>query len=272
MMKVIAFIPCRNEAANLSKVLDQLVNQTLPYSDIIVINDASTDQTKSIAKSYDVILFDLTDQHESYLGKPELAKIFNYAFDIIQDYDLPCDYIMQLGGDTLIPLNYNEEIVKRMGLNNKIVIAGGVVEGELQYETHVRGNGRYYQAEFWFNHVERYPLNFTWESYPLYLARALGFEIKNYPELIMQPLRPTNFFKGQYGHAMRELGYFPPYALGRCLLSFLLNQREGMSMLINYLRSPYSRADPLISGFIRHHQIQRIMHPKESLNIWTSRL
>ena len=249
------------------------MNQTLPFSHVIVINDASTDRTKEIAKDYPVdILIDLQEKHESYVGKPELSKIFNYAFRTIQKYGLKNDYIMQLGGDTLIPLNYNEEMLKRLQEDQRIVIAGGVIKGEKQYTSHVRGSGRYYQSNFWFKHIWRYHFNFTWESYPIYYSQALGFKIKVYTDLIMTSLRPTRTYKDLYGYAMRDLGYFPPYALVRCFLSIMLSRRDGINMLINYLRSPYKSQLPTVKNFIRHHQIRRILHIKESFNIWFSRL
>lgn len=272
MSNCICFIPCRNEEGNLSNVLDHVFNQTLPYSEVIIINDASTDRTKEIAHDYSCSLVDLTAKHESYLGRPELATIFNHAFEIIERWELKSDYIMQLGADTLIPEHYNMEMLVRMNINKNLVIAGGVIRGEKQYETHVRGNGRYYQTRFWFDNIERYPINFTWETFPLFIAQYLGFEVKHYPDLIMTPLRPTNYYKGQYGHAMRDLGYFPPYALGRCILSAFMDRRDGINMLINYLTSPYRSQDPEVKHFIRSQQIKRIFHPLESAKLWLSRL
>ena len=271
LKKVIVFIPCRNEEEHLSNVLDHVMNQTEPFFKVIVINDGSTDNTKNIALDYDVILIDLPEKHPSYVGKPELAKIYNNAFRYI-DHNYNCDYIVQLGADTLIPLNYNEEMLKRLKKDKKIVISGGIIEGEKQYDTFVRGSGRYYNSDFWYRYIGRYPLNYTWESYPIYLARSIGFKIKWFPDLIMRTLRQTTFYIPEYGYAMRELGYFPPYAIIRCLFVFFFNSKVGYQMLMSYLRSPYSSRYICIKNYLRLHQVNVMIKPLVSLKIWLSRL
>lgn len=262
-MRNVAFLYCRNEERFLGQVLDQVQDQTLPFSDIIVVNDASTDRTKEIAQNHGVILINLEDQHKSYVGTPNLAKVVNHAFEYIFWELTYCpSYIMQLGSDTLIPKNYNEEMTKRMSQDKRIVIAGGVIKGEPQSEDFVRGSGRYYEYGFFFLHIYQYPLNYTWESYPLFFAKLHGFKVLHYPDLIMTTLRPTINYKSVYGFAMRELGYFPPFAIGRCLQAFLTKNRSlGVFMLLSYLRSPYDARYKDIKNFTRLHQVKRMLQP-----------
>ena len=265
-MRNVAFLYCRNEERFLGQVLDHVQDQTLPFSDIIVVNDASTDRTKEIAQDHGVILINLEDQHDSYVGKPELATIVNHVFDYIT-YDLPyCpDYMMQLGSDTLIPQNYNEEITKRMSQDQRIVIAGGIIKGEHQSKGFVRGSGRYFNYNYFRVHIQKYPLNYTWESYPLFYAWTLGLKVISYPDLIMITLRPTTNYKSVYGYAMKELGYFPPFAIGRCLQVLFKNNKPdkplGVSMLLSYLRSPHDPKYREIKNYIRLHQVKRILNP-----------
>ena len=165
-----------------------------------------------------------------------------------------------MGGDTILPRNYVETIVNRMEANKRIVIAGGIIKGEFQYKDHVRGLGRFYEANFWNIFVKYYPINYTWESYPLYKARSLNLMLKSYPDLEMIPLRNTRLYKEGYGQAMRELGYFPPFAIGKCLLASILGGRSGVKMLQSYLFSPSGIMDVEIKNWIRLHQIRRILN------------
>jgi glycosyltransferase involved in cell wall biosynthesis len=270
--KVIAFFPCRNEEKNLPQVLESLINQTHPFYEIIIVNDASTDRTKEIAEDYGVVVIDLKEKHPSYIGKPQLAELFNKAFLFIYANELKFDYLMQHGGDTVLPRNYVETMIRRMESNKRIVIAGGIIKGEFQYESHVRGLGRFYEANFWNRFIKFYPINYTWESYPLFKALSLGYILKNYPDLVMLPLRNTRLYKEQYGLSMRELGYFPPFAIGKCLLSVIFGRKAGIKMLKSYLFSPSGIMDVSIKNWIRLHQIQRILHPMDSLKIWIKRI
>jgi len=57
MLKITAVIPAYNEA---SRIADTL-NQAKPYVDeIIVLDDASTDDTADVAKKQDAVVFTLT--------------------------------------------------------------------------------------------------------------------------------------------------------------------------------------------------------------------
>jgi len=51
---VSVIIPARNEAANIDKLLKTLVNQTLAASEIIVVDDDSSDRTVAIAEVYGI--------------------------------------------------------------------------------------------------------------------------------------------------------------------------------------------------------------------------
>ena len=270
--KVIAFFPCRNEEKHLPIVLNSMINQTHPFHEIIIVNDCSTDRTKEIAEDYGVKLINLKLKHPSYIGKPQLATIFNRALLFIYANEYKFDYLMQHGGDTVLPRNYVETIIKRMESDKQIVIAGGIIKSEFQYKEHIRGLGRFYKADFWNTYIKFYPINYSWESYPLFKALSLGYKLRNYPDLVMIPLRHTRLYKENYGLSMRELGYFPPFAIGKCLLSTIFGRKAGIKMLKSYLFSPSWIMDVKIKNWIRLHQIKRIIHPMDSLKIWISRM
>lgn len=51
-MTVAVVVPCRNEAAHISALLDALAGQTRPPDDIIIVNDASTDATVEVVRGW----------------------------------------------------------------------------------------------------------------------------------------------------------------------------------------------------------------------------
>ena len=63
-------VPARNEEVNLQRLLPSLTNITYPgYSEIIVVDDNSTDETASIALRHGVRVIQLNDLPEGWAGK-----------------------------------------------------------------------------------------------------------------------------------------------------------------------------------------------------------
>jgi len=270
---VYVYILARNEAGNMKACLDSLINQTLSPKKILVIDDGSTDETASISREYDgVKVLTLSSHPYSYTENIELAwklsTVANHAFPVPPSMD----YFMALAPDTILPLDYTEKLVELMEANPRLVIAGGTVQGEPCLRTHVRGSGRLYKTWFWNKYVSRHPMNYMWESYPLYKAAALGLETRSFPELLMKPMRPTKKNKSMYGYAMRQFGYFPPFAIMKCLMAMFTSRETGMRMLYAYLTSPFKPTDATISNFVKHHQIGVILKPKGSLKTWLAKL
>ena len=54
-IEVSVIIPARNEEANLQRCLQSLVAQTAPPLELIVVDDHSTDRTRSIAQSFPTV-------------------------------------------------------------------------------------------------------------------------------------------------------------------------------------------------------------------------
>jgi len=270
-MNVYVFIPARDEEKNLPATLNSLVNQTLKPSKILVINDASIDRTAQVAEAYGISVINLTERHKSY-SSPErgwmLANIWNHAFPVPKN----TDYILQMASDVILPPDYIERMIKLMEKNPKLVVSSGMIEGEKTLKSHVRGAGRLYKAWFWNKHIRQFPLGYCTESYPLYKALSLGFQVQSFPDVIMKTQRPTSLYKAKYGYAMRELGYFPPFALAKCFLSTLMSPKTGVSMFKTYLTSPFKPKYKSIQDYLRLNQIHSISHIMESLRIWISRI
>jgi len=53
-MKTSALVPCYNGSRHIKQVVEHLLNQTVPFDEIIIVDDCSTDDSKSIIKSLPV--------------------------------------------------------------------------------------------------------------------------------------------------------------------------------------------------------------------------
>ena len=88
-MKKLIIIPAFNEEKNLLKVIGD-IREHAPDYDYVVINDASTDQTKRICEEHQIHFLDLA----SNLGIGGAVQT-GYQYALYEDYDL----VVQLDGD-----------------------------------------------------------------------------------------------------------------------------------------------------------------------------
>ena len=271
-MKIYMFLPARNEENNIPYFFQSILNQTLKPDKIVVVNDGSIDRTAEICRSFGAKVIDLPFHPESYTVDPstswKLAEVLNHALPPPEDYD----YMIQISPDIVLESDYIETIISRMQENPKLVIAGGQIEGEPCYSSHVRGAGRVYKVSWWNRYIKKFPLSYTYESYPLFKARALGYEVKSFPDVKMKALRPTRQYKPYYGYAMRELGYWPPYAIARCLLSILKEPKTGAKMLTTYISCPFPKlSDKQVIEWLRQYQIRKILNFKGNVKTWITK-
>lgn len=233
---ILAITCARNEEAHITKTVVSLQKQTLPIKRIIVVNDGSTDATGEIAKELGCTVINLPFHKESYVGKPDLARIYNTGLKVVNKHNP--DYILIVGADHALPPDYIEQIIKRMVANPKLVDAGGYVEGEDFAEHIPKGSGSVINASFWkkLNNTQ-FPVCWGWESWLPLKATQLGYETKCFRDVRTPIQRPMRIGKvGLWGKAMYALGYNWKYALARSFIYFVKSPKVGMSMFWNYMR------------------------------------
>ena len=255
-MKTACMLYGRNEEKTLPKTLPTLMNQG--FSDIIYVDDCSTDNSVKIAERFDITIIKRKIPHESYIGKALLSKVVNEGIKAINRLR-DIDYFMVTGCDIRLPKYYAETIVLHMENDNRLMICSGVIAGEHTTPKFPRGAGRVYRFSFWDRHIKLFPLSYIWESYPVYKAMAMGYETRSIQSLRMITSRPTTEYKSGYGYAMREIGYTKIYALARCLFALSRNRITGMSMLKTYLFSDLSEYDKTLARWIKSYQRRTLM-------------
>jgi biofilm PGA synthesis N-glycosyltransferase PgaC len=238
-MKYAVVIPARNEEKYVGKTLSALRKQTIPPSQIIVVDDGSKDRTSRIASKYADVVVRLPDRGYSVLGKPGLSKVINHG---LKRVERDIDYVLICGADNILSENFFETMLLRMKANPRLVVASARAKGEPYYKYSPRGGSRVVDARFWREVSNlQHPVVWGWESWLIFKAMQLGYEVRAFRDVVTEPQRPTGLARPRvkqsrvWGKAMYALGYNWKYALGKCALTFLKSPRAGLSMFLGWV-------------------------------------
>jgi len=244
-------IAVRNEKSSIGSVLEALDSQTLRPRQVVVVDDGSDDGTGDILNlaarkvHYQLATITLPSHKRSYVGRPELAEVFNAGLRVLRS-DVPGpDYVMILGGDHVLPSDYAEKIVTRMEGDPKLAVASGWIVGEPYWEPAPRGSSMVVRVDFWERAGKlQFPVAYGWESWLRLKAAQMGYRTKSLRDVPTRVSRRTAPTKGAlYGRAMYSLGYFWPYAFGRCFLA---------------ARGSPSNALQMLRGFVDHRGVSKL--------------
>jgi len=255
-MNIGVLIIARNEEKYLTKTLEALKAQTLQPTKIVLVNDRSTDDTKTIAEKFDIDVIDFPHDHESWVVDRNLAKVFNVGFKKLGKHD----YILVLGADHIISSNYVETIINRME-GTDIVVASGIIKGEKT--VNVRGSGRIIEGKFWESIGSQYPVKHGYESYILFKAESMGLKVKKFDDTISTTQRKTstNYKLKKFiykGESYKALGYTFPYACVASLKFGKIHPLAPIFMIYGYLRNTNKFYENEIREKVKEYQKQRI--------------
>lgn len=239
----------RNEAKIIEKTLDGLSNQTIPLTQIILVNDNSSDDTTKIAKKFNLQILNFPEIHDNWVTRPELAKVFNYGLNQLDIDSL--DFVSIVGADHILPPDYYEKITTRM-IQDDSVVASGSIQGEIA--TAPRGSGRVIQKQYWKRIGSKLPVNYGYETYVYVKAMQLGFNATYYDNIITKTSRktaitykPIMFY--HYGYAMRALGYPLLHTFLRSIL--LLKRGKGLKSFRFFLQGYISNKNTFYENSLR---------------------
>jgi len=257
-------VKVRDEQEGIEKSLQSLWHQTdKPF--IVLVDDGSIDKTRELASKYADVVVSLPRHEDSWVGRPELARVVNAGLEVLRNRDL--DYVMFSDGEAVYPLDYIEEITKRMK-NDQIALASGVAEGEASRSSSPRGCGRVVEAT-WFKTIGfKYPENYGFEVYLVYKALSEDRKVVVFPDLKFKLERRTQLFPKKayfWGKGMKALNYNGFYALGRAFVTSLRSPRNGLALLRGYFSEVVKYQD--IAVFVAAYQKKRIWkRAREVLN------
>ena len=233
------------------------------------MDDNSTDDTVGIAKNFDVKILKFPENHDNWVTRPDLAKVFNHGL-IQLDVD-ELDFVSIVGADHVLPHNYFEEIIERM-IKDDSVVASGAIEGEVA--TAPRGSGRVIRKDYWKQIGSKLPINYGYETYVYVKAMQIGLNVNYYDDIMTKTLRKTAItYKPimyyHYGYAMRALGFPLLHTFLRAVL--LLKRGKGLKSFRLFLKGYFSNKNTFYEDSLRNF-ISKRYNTRHVLSNPTSKL
>ncbi|WP_159447489.1 glycosyltransferase family 2 protein [Moheibacter sediminis] len=209
-MKYCIIIPTRNEEKFIGQTLQSIVGQSFLPSEVIIVNDNSTDKTAEIVNEFSLKfpfmkIIHSGNQENKHEPGSKIIEAFYKGFDELKSN---WDVVTKLDADVILPSDYFEKIILSFEINPKIGIAGGLVyinkNEEWIYEKisnkkHVRGAIKSYSRAC-FIKMGGVKKSIGWDTVDELLAQFYGFEIAVFSDLKVKLLKPTgNDYKKIHG-------------------------------------------------------------------------
>ncbi|MCG2419210.1 glycosyltransferase family 2 protein [Aequorivita sp. F47161] len=262
-MDIYIVIPAHNEEALIGKTLQSLVEQTLPPKKIVVVNDASTDDTQKIidqfSENYDFITSVFHNSKKLHEPGSKVINAFNKGFETLDDdFDIICKF----DADLIFPKNYLEKLSEIFKSESSIGMAGGFcyiekdddwVLENLTNKDHLRGALKAYRKEC-FQQINGLKNAMGWDTVDELQAQYHGWKIKTDPSLHVKHLKPTGkvytraaklkqgeaFYKMRYGFWLTLIAS-AKLASKKNSLSFFLDTLKG------YFKAKNAKLDFIVS-------------------------
>lgn len=271
-----AIVTARNSEKTVERTLDSILSQSIAPSHVIVVDDGSKDSTPSILEKIresSNVLHIITQPDMGYDSR-RIVHNWNKALEYAKSLQY-ADYHFISADDCIYPANYVQFLIEMMQENPKLVVASG--SRRLKIQSFARrvpeGAGRLIDNKF-FNAIGGgYPPQYGYESWILFKALQLGFEIENFTEVTFEHLREfgSEHHFVEYGPMMKCLGYHPFFVILRCARNILFGTEEiparaSLRMIYDYFTADrrfkndeyYKYYDEEVRSFIRNQQKKRI--------------
>ena len=181
-------------------MLGSLVGQTIKPSQVIIVDDNSTDNTPSIIKKYvDTYPWITTlNTHKTSKHSPG-AKVIEAFYKGYEKCDLDAQLIGKFDADIILPSNYLEKMVAIFASDNLVGIASGNlyikkrdawIFENISEKTKVRGPIKLYKKEC-FKAIGGLKKSIGWDTVDVLLAGFHGWKTKTDPLLHVKHLKAT---------------------------------------------------------------------------------
>lgn len=271
-MKYYAIIPAYNEAAFIGQTLQSLAKQTILPSQVIVVNDNSTDSTGIVVSAFmkEHSWLRLINKTSDAVHMPgsKVIQAFMAGYETIDDeYDI----IVKLDADLILPPDYFEKVLDAFKKDDKTGMAGGFAYIEkdgkwilenLTDKDHIRGAFKAYRKEC-FLQIGKLRPAMGWDTADELLSKFYGWKVVTIESLKVKHLKPTgaSYTKSaryKQGEAFYTLGYGlvitaiagaklalrkkKPFLFFDYLNGFLKAKNEGLPLLVTPDQAKFIKA------------------------------
>jgi poly-beta-1,6-N-acetyl-D-glucosamine synthase len=277
----VVITPVRDEEDHLASTIESMVQQTVPPSEWVIVNDGSTDGTAAILDRYASRYPWITAFHRPNRGfrKSGGGVVEAVNEGLRQLTGSEWDFIVKFDGDLTFEPTYFERCFNEFDRDPKLGIGGGVIcyvddDGQKIFERapafHVRGATKIYRKACWEGIGALLPAP-GWDTFDEVKANSLGWTTRSFPDLHLVHHRETGSADGswrtcvKYGRANYICGYHPLFMAGKCL--GYLRKRPYVTGAVGLLCgfvSGYLKNIPQVDDrptirYLRRQQMRRLM-------------
>ena len=285
----IVISPVRNEAEFLPRTIASMVAQSLRPTEWILVDDGSTDATRSLAEHAAaehpwIKVVPRTDRGFRQAGGGVIEAFYDGYAAITHEL---WEFVAKFDGDLSFGPDYFAECLVRFAAQPKLGIAGGTicnrVNGVLQIESrvdpafHVRGATKIYRRACWeqIGGLIRAP---GWDTLDEVKANMLGWTTRTFPELQLIHHRPAGGAYGRWNNLLKNgranyvVGYHPLFMFVKCFRRaferpFLV---QGCGLWFGFLGGYFRRipraAEPEVIRYFQQQQLNRLLGRK---SLWS---
>lgn len=222
-MKILIIIPAYNEAKYIVDCLTSLSNQSFKATEVIVVDDLSTDDTPKLVtdfcKYHDEFTYlkNINQDKKGHQPGAKIVEAFQYGLENAKnDYEVVCKF----DADLVFPPNYLEKMKTAFEEHPNLGMFGGfccifnngIWEVEnLTRKDHLRGALKAYRKECFLSIGGLRPY-MGWDTLDELLAKYHGWELITDASLLVKHMKPTaTSYKKQlpalFGKSCYQIGY-----------------------------------------------------------------
>jgi len=270
-LKITIIIPVYNEQAHLDLMLGSLIGQTIKPSQVIIVDDNSTDNTPSIIKKY-------VDNHDwiSAINTKKTpihspgAKVVEAFYKGYQKCNPDTQLIGKFDADIILPPNYLEKMVAIFTSDPLVGMAAGNlyiknkqtwVFENISEKTKVRGPIKLYKKEC-FEAIGGLKKSIGWDTIDVLLAGFHGWKTKTDTSLHVKHLKATGnayspkakylqgeaFYKMRYSKTLASIAALKlsilkkdPLFYLHCMKGYAVSKKQRQPFMVSYQEGVFIR-------------------------------
>lgn len=212
--------PCRDEAAHMRRTLDSVLNQSVPPSIWVIVDDGSTDETPAILRAYAArhacLRIERVEDRGARAVGPGVVEAFYRGLARLDAFDGP--FLCKLDLDLDLPPRYFEILLERMANEPRLGTCSGkpyyrppgtseLISERCGDEMSV-GMTKFYRRAC-FDDIGGFVREVMWDGIDCHRCRMKGWIAASWddPELRFEHLRPMGSSQTSWWHGRMRHGY-----------------------------------------------------------------